>query len=102
MCTHHKAGGESEHVGDGVLHGPGLLVDVDVSEHHAVHERSQQEVDMADEDHAQSHLHQGLGFLQAGTTRSWGGEGRGGREAPGSDILKRITTQTDFRECHPC
>lgn len=69
-CTHDKAGGEGEHIGDGVLHGPGLLVEVDVSEHHAVHQRSQQEVNVTNEDQAQTHLHQGLGFLQAGTTHS--------------------------------
>lgn len=70
LCTHHKAGGESDHVGDGVLHGPGLLVEVDVSEHHAVHQCSQQEVHVTNEELAQTHLHQGLGFLQAGTTHS--------------------------------
>lgn len=37
----HQAGGQSHHVGDGVLHGPGLLVEVNVSEHHAVHQRTQ-------------------------------------------------------------
>lgn len=70
LRTHHKAGGESDHVGDGVLHGPGLLVEVYVSEHHAVHQRSQQEVHVTNEELAQTHLHQGLGFLQAGTTHS--------------------------------
>lgn len=70
LSTHHKAGGESDHIGDGVLHGPGLLVEVDVSEDHAVYQSSQQEVNMTNEDHAQTHLHQGLGFLQGGTTHS--------------------------------
>lgn len=72
MClsTHHQARGESEHIGDGVLHGPGLLVEVDVSEHHAMYQSSQQEVNMTNEDHAQTHLHQGLGFLQVGTAHS--------------------------------
>lgn len=75
--THHQAGGERHHVGDGVLHGAGLLVEVDVSEHHAVHQRSQQEVDVAEEEHAQAHLHQRLRFLKPGATQSWierGGE----------------------------
>lgn len=81
MClrTHHKAGRESNYIRDGVLQGPGLLVEVNVSEHHAVHQRPQQEVNMAKKDHAQTHLHQGLGLLQAGTTHPWGGEW--GREA---------------------
>lgn len=70
LCTHYEARGESNHIGDGVLHGPGLLVEVDVPEHNAVYQSSQQEVNMANEDHAQTHLHQGLGFLQGCTTHS--------------------------------
>lgn len=57
QSTHHEAGGDGEHVGDGVLHGPGLLVEVDVSQHHSVHQGSQQEVNVPNEDHAQTHLH---------------------------------------------
>lgn len=75
-CTHHQAGGESHYIRDGILHGPGLLVKVDVSEHHAVHQRSKQEVHMADKNHAETHLHERLGFLQAGTTHSWRAQGR--------------------------
>lgn len=71
LSAHHEAGGDGEHVGDGVLHGPGLLVEVDVSQHHAVHQRSQHEVDVTDQDHAQAHLHQGLGVLQRAATKSW-------------------------------
>lgn len=46
ISTHHQARCESHHIRDGVLHGPGLLVEVDVSEHHTVNQRSQQEVNM--------------------------------------------------------
>lgn len=52
LPAHHEAGGDGEHVGDGVLHGPGLLVEGDVSQHHAVHQCSQHEVDVTDHDHA--------------------------------------------------
>lgn len=70
MCTHYKAGDKCYHIGDDHLRDCGLLVKADVSEHHAMHQRSQQEVNMADADHAQAHLHQGLRLLQAGTTQS--------------------------------
>lgn len=70
LSAHHKARGQGEHVGDGVLHGPRLLVQIDMSEDHTVHQSPQQEVDMTDEDHAQTHLHQGLGLLQGAATHS--------------------------------
>lgn len=70
VYTHHQARCESHHIRDSVLHGSGLLVEVDMSEHHTVHQRCQQEVNMANEDHAQPHLHQGLRVLQVGTTHS--------------------------------
>lgn len=73
MCTHYESGDERHHIGDDHLHSRGVSVKSNVSEHHAVHQRSQQEVNVTDEDHAQAHLHQGLWFLQAATTQSWGG-----------------------------
>lgn len=71
LSAYHKAWGQGEHVGDGVLHGPRLLVQVDVPQHHAMHQGPQQEVDVTDQDHAQAHLHQGLGLLQGATTHPW-------------------------------
>lgn len=70
LAAHHQAGGDGEDVGDGVLHGPRLPVQGEVSEHHAVHQRPQQEVDVAHQDQAQAHLHQGLGLLQRTATKS--------------------------------
>lgn len=72
LRTHYEPGDECHHIGDDHLHGRGLSVESNVSEHHAVQQRSQQEVNVTDENHAQAHLHQSLWFLQAATTQSWG------------------------------
>lgn len=68
--THYEAGGESHHVGDDDLHVAGLHIKVHVSQHHTVQQRSQQKVHVTDEDRAQTDLHQGLRFLQAGAAYS--------------------------------
>lgn len=41
-----------------------------MSQHHTVHQRSQHEVDVPEQDHAEAHLHQGLGFLQGAATKT--------------------------------
>ncbi|PWA15272.1 hypothetical protein CCH79_00008569 [Gambusia affinis] len=69
--THQHTGEERDHVGDGVVHASRLLVQVDLPEHDAVHQRPQQEVDVTDEDDVQTHLHQGQRLLQVVATRAW-------------------------------
>lgn len=86
LRTHHEARGHGEHVGDGVLHRPRLLVQVDVPQHHAVHQGAQQEVDVPDQDHAQAHLHQGFGLLQGAATHPWEATWRSKGQKAGYDI----------------
>ena len=77
--SHHEASGEGHHVGDSVCGGAGL-VQADVSEHGPVYQRPQQEVDVTQQHHAQTHLHQSLGLVQPGAAHTWGGEGQGAWE----------------------
>ncbi|CAG5883601.1 unnamed protein product [Menidia menidia] len=68
-------GRQRHHVGHGVVGGPGLRRRAPPPQHHAVHQRAQQEVEVAQHDQAQPHLHQGGGLLQAAATHTWGGTG---------------------------
>lgn len=68
--TYHQARHNGNDIGDGVHHGPGLRVHVDVPEHSAVHQCSKKKVDMAHQHQPQPHLHQGFVVLEAGTAYS--------------------------------
>lgn len=69
--THEQAGYDGDDIRDGVHHRASLGVHVDVPEHGAVHQRPQEEVDVAHQHQRQAHLHQGLVVLEAGAAQSW-------------------------------
>lgn len=69
--TYQQACHNGNDIGDGVHHCPGLSVHVNVPEHSAVHQRSQEEVDVAGQHQAQANLHQGFVVLEVGATYSW-------------------------------
>lgn len=68
--TYHQACHDGNDIRDGVHHGPGLSVHVDVPKHSAMHQCSKKEIDMAYEHKPQPHLHQGFVVLEAGTAYS--------------------------------
>lgn len=70
LAAYQQARHDGDDVRDGVLHGPGLRVHVDVSEHGAVHQRSQEEVHVSHHHQPQPHLHQGLVVLEVGRAYS--------------------------------
>lgn len=69
--TYQQACYNGNDIRDGIHHGPSLSVHVDVPEHGTVHQRPQQEVDMAHQHQCQPHLHQGPVVLEVGTAYSW-------------------------------
>lgn len=77
LVTYQQACYDGDDIRDGIHHHGGLNSDGDVPVHGAVHQSSQQEVDVAHQHQPQAHLHQGLVVLEAGATYSWRGRGEG-------------------------